>query len=174
MNKGRVVEEAAIVFERILPASPEKAWIFLTETARLAEWYGEGLIEPREGGKVALMGGHIRGVVTGWRPSKFLAYTWNVFSPGEPASNSEAVGHKYSGWPVSYLEFALAPEGAGTKLTLTHRPIFKGVQPQTMMGWHTFLDMVDAAARGETALPRDTIMKKNAAIYGVDLDNLKR
>jgi hypothetical protein len=43
-----------------------------------------------------------------------------------------------------------------------------------MMGWHTFLDMVDAAARGETALPRDTIMKKNAAIYGVDLDNLKR
>lgn len=164
MNKGRVVEEAAVQFERILPASPEKAWIFLTETSRLTEWYGEGLIEPREGGKVALMGGHIRGVVTGWRPTQFLAYTWNVFSPGETVS----------AWPVSYLEFALVPEGASTKLTLTHRPIPKAVQPQTMMGWHTFLDMVDAAARGETVLPRDTIMKKNAAIYGVDLDNLKR
>ncbi|MGZ5929004.1 MAG: SRPBCC domain-containing protein [Rhizomicrobium sp.] len=164
MNKGRVVEEAAILFERILPASPEKAWIYLTETARLTEWYGEGLIEPREGGKVTLMSGHIRGVVTGWRPDKFLAYTWNVFSPGETVS----------GWPVSYLEFALVPEGASTKLTLTHRPIPKAVQPQTMMGWHTFLDMMDAAARGETVLPRDTIMKKNAAIYGVDLDNLKR
>ena len=164
MNKGRVVEEAAILFERILPAPPEKAWIYLTETGRLTEWYGEGLIEPREGGKVALMGGHIRGVVTGWRPTQFLAYTWNVFSPGETIS----------AWPVSYLEFALVPEGASTKLTLTHRPILKAVQPQTMMGWHTFLDMVDAAARGETVLPRDTIMKENAAIYGVDLDNLKR
>ena len=164
MNKGRVVEEAAILFERILPAPPEKAWIFLTQTTRLTEWYGEGLIEPREGGKVALMSGHIRGVVTGWRPTQFFAYTWNVFSPGETVS----------AWPVSYLEFALVPEGASTKLTLTHRPVPKAVQPQTMMGWHTFLDMVEAAVRGETALPRDTIMKKNATIYGVDLDNLKR
>jgi uncharacterized protein YndB with AHSA1/START domain len=164
MNKARVVEEAAVQFERILPASSEKAWIFLTETSRLTEWYGDGLIEPREGGKVALMGGHIRGVVTGWRPAQFFAYTWNVFSPGETIS----------AWPVSYLEFALVPEGASTKLTLTHRPIPKAVQPQTMMGWHTFLDMVDAAARGETAPPRDAVMKRNAAIYGVDLDNLKR
>jgi uncharacterized protein YndB with AHSA1/START domain len=164
MNKGHVVEEAAIVFERTLPASPEKAWAFLTETARLTEWYGEGVIEPREGGKVALMGGHIRGVVTGWRPMQFFAYTWNVFSPGETVS----------AWPVSYLEFALAPEGAGTKLILTHRPIPKAVQSQTMMGWHTFLDMMDTAARGETVGSRDTTMQKNAALYGVDLNNLKR
>lgn len=174
MNKGRVVEEAAILFERILPAPPEKVWGFLTETSRLTEWYGDGVIEPREGGKVALMGGHIRGVVTGWRPTQFFAYTWNVFSPGEPASNGEALGHQYSAWPVSYLEFALVPDGANTKLTLTHRPIAKAVQPQTMMGWHTFLDMVDAAARGETVLPRDAVMQKNAALYGVDLNNLKR
>ncbi len=164
MTKGRVVEEAAIVFERTLPASPEKAWAFLTETGRLTEWYGDGVIEPREGGKVELMGGHIRGVVTGWRPGKFLAYSWNVFSPGETVS----------GWPVSYLEFALASEGAGTKLTLTHRPIFKAVQPQTMMGWHSFLDMVDSAVRGEPVPPRETVMQKNAALYGVDLNNLKR
>jgi uncharacterized protein YndB with AHSA1/START domain len=164
MNEGRVVEEAAIVFERILLAPVEKAWALLTETARLTEWYGEGVIEPREGGKVTLMGGHIRGVVTGWRPMQFFANSWNVFSPGETVS----------AWPVSYLEFALAPEGAGTKLTLTHRPIFKAVQPQTMMGWHSFLDMVDAAARGEPVAPRDTYMQKNAVLYGVDLDNLKR
>jgi uncharacterized protein YndB with AHSA1/START domain len=164
MNNGQVVEEAAIVFERILPVSPEKSWAFLTETARLTEWYGEGLIEPREGGKVALMGGHIRGVVTGWRPGKFFSHTWNVFSPGETVS----------AWPVSYLEFALAPEDTSTKLTLTHRPILRAVQHQTMMGWHTFLDMMCAAARGETVAPRDTYMQKNAALYGVDLNNLIR
>lgn len=164
MSKSQVIEEAAILFERHLPASPEKAWAFLTETARLKEWYGEGAIEPREGGKVELMGGHIRGVVTGWRPGEFLAYTWNVFSPGETVSS----------WPVTYLEFALAPEGQNTKLTLTHRPIPKRMQPQTAMGWHTFLDMMDAALRGEAVGPRGPYMQKNAALYGVDLNNLQR
>jgi hypothetical protein len=48
------------------------------------------------------------------------------------------------------------------------------MRPQTMMGWHSFLDMMDAAARGETALPRDIALQKNAALYGVDLNNLKR
>lgn len=164
MNRGHVVEEAAIIFERILPASPERAWSFLTETGRLTEWYGQGVIDPREGGKVELMGGHIRGVVTGWRPGKFLAYTWNVFSPGETVS----------AWPVSYLEFALAPEGQGTKLTLTHRPIIKAVQPQTLMGWHTYLDLLDAGVRGEAVPARDARMQANAALYGVDFNNLKR
>jgi len=164
MSKGQVIEEAAILFERTLAASPEKAWAFLTETARLKEWYGEGIIEPREGGKVELMGGHIRGVVTGWRPREFLAYTWNAFSPGETVS----------GWPVTYLEFALAPDGGRTKFTLTHRPIATRMQPQTAMGWHTFLDMMDAALRGEAVGPRGTYMQKNAALYGVDLNNLQR
>jgi len=164
MNKGHVVEESAVIFERILPASPEKCWAFLTETARLTEWYGEGAIEPREGGKVNFMNGHIRGVVTGWRPGEFFAHTWNVFSPGETVSN----------WPVSYLEFTLAADGQNTKLTLTHRPIFKAVQAQTMMGWQTYLDMLETAMRGQTVGPRDVYMQKNAALYGVDLNNLKR
>jgi uncharacterized protein YndB with AHSA1/START domain len=164
MNKGQIVEEAAIMFERNLPVSPEKAWSFLTETARLTEWYGDGLIEPREGGGVTLMGGHIRGVVTGWRPGRFFAHTWNVFDPGAAIS----------GWPVSYLEFTLAAEGSGTRLVLTHRPIPKPMQPQTMMGWQTYLDMLDAALRGETVGSRGVYMQKNAALYGVDLNNLKR
>ncbi len=164
MNKGEIVEEAAVVFERTLHAAVERTWAFLTETARLPEWNGEGAIEPREGGKVELMGGHIRGVVTGWRPRQFLAYTWNVFQPGETVS----------AWPVSYLEFALSTAAEGTKLKLTHRPIIKAVQPQTMMGWHSFLDMLDAALSGAAVGPRDAYMQKNAALYGVDLNNLKR
>ena len=86
--KGEVIAESAVRFVRALPASPAKVWGFLTETSRLAEWYGEGRIEPREGGSVMLMGGHIRGVVTAWRPETFLGYTWNVFSPAETAASS--------------------------------------------------------------------------------------
>ncbi len=69
MNKGEIIPESAVRFVRILPGPVEKVWALLTQTERLPEWYGEGIIEPREGGKVQLMGGHIRGVVTGWRPT---------------------------------------------------------------------------------------------------------
>jgi uncharacterized protein YndB with AHSA1/START domain len=91
--KGEIIPESAVRFVRTFDAPAEKIWAFLTESGRLPEWYGDGVIEPHEGGAVRLMGGHIRGVVTGWRPQKFLAYTWNVFQPGEAsASSSEAVG----------------------------------------------------------------------------------
>jgi uncharacterized protein YndB with AHSA1/START domain len=164
MSKGETVEEIAVVFRRALAASPEKVWDFLTDPQRLPQWHGEGVIEPREGGKVDLMSGHIRGVVTGWRPGRFLAYTWNVFAPGETES----------AWPVSYLEFALAPEKGGTALTLTHRPIPKAMSPQTMMGWHTFLEMLAAGLDGGAVEARESLMRKNAPLYGVDFDNLRR
>lgn len=164
MNKGKVVEEAAIRFERSLPAPIQKAWAYLTKPAHLSGWYGEAEIEPREGGKVVLMGGHIRGVVTAWQPEQLLAHTWNVFQPGESVS----------GYPVTYLEFALSGDGATTRLTLTHRPVPARMQPQTMMGWHTFLDMLDAGVRTEPAQPRSHYMQKNAALYGVDLNNLEK
>src|SRR3954470_10433983 len=156
MNEGEVVAESAVRFVRALNAPAEKIWAFLTETARLPEWYGEGAIEPREGGAVSLMGGHIRGVVTGWRPNSFLGYTWNVFSPGESVSQ----------WPISYLEFMLAPDGNGTRLVLTHRPIPEAMQKQTAMGWHTMLDLIEAGLRGDFP-KRAELFPKNAALYGV-------
>ena len=156
--KGEVIAESAVRFVRQFDAPAAKIWAFLTDNALLPEWYGAGTIEPREGGKVSLMGGHIRGVVTGWRPEKFLGYTWNVFQPGE----------KLSAWPVSYLEFTLD----GSHLTLIHRPVPTAMQSQTMMGWHTMLDMIAHALKGEFP-PRTEVMPRNAEIYGVDLKALK-
>ncbi len=97
MSKGEIIAESAVRFVRSFDASPAKVWAFLTDSALLPQWYGDGQIEPREGGKISLMAGHIRGVVTGWRPEKFLGYTWSIFQPGEDtASNSEAVGQTKS------------------------------------------------------------------------------
>ena len=159
MSKGEVVPESAVRFVRDLDASPSMVWAFLTESGRLPEWYGEGSIEPREGGRVSLMGGHIRGVVTGWRPEKFLGYTWNVFQPGE----------EVSAWPISYLEFTLED----SRLILLHRPIPKTVQNQTMMGWHTMLDLLAEGLKGEYP-KRSDLFPKNAALYGVDMNALKK
>src|ERR1700744_2461774 len=124
MSEGRVVPEAAVIFERALPGPLDRVWSFLTETSRLPEWHGDGRIEPHEGGAVSLMGGHVRGVVTIWRPPHALGYTWNVLQPGESVS----------AWPLSYLEFALKESGGTVALTLTHRPIPEAMQKQTAMG----------------------------------------
>ena len=161
--KGEVIPESAVRFTRILNSPVKQVWAFLTDAKLLPEWYGQGSIEPREGGTVSLMGGHIRGVVTGWRPQEFLGYTWNVFSPGEVVSQ----------WPVSYLEFHLETDGSGTKLTLVHRPIPDAMQKQTAMGWHTMLDLMEAGLNG--AFPkRADLFPKNAALYGVDIEKLKK
>ena len=50
----------------------------------------------------SLMGGHIRGTVTQWLPQKKLAYTWNVFAPGQTVSD----------FPESYLTLELDGEQA--------------------------------------------------------------
>jgi uncharacterized protein YndB with AHSA1/START domain len=156
--KGEIVSESAVRFVRDFDAGSDKIWTFLTQAGRLPEWYGEGSIEPREGGAVSLLGGHIRGVVTGWQPQKFLAYTWNVFQPGEGVSQ----------WPISYLEFSLD----GSRLTLIHRPIPEAMQSRTMMGWHTMLDLIAAGLHGEFP-KRSDLFPRNAALYGVELQKLK-
>lgn len=43
-----------------------------------------------------------------------------------------------------------------------------------MMGWHTFLDMLETSARSEEVKPRHHYMQKNATLYGVDLNNLQK
>jgi uncharacterized protein YndB with AHSA1/START domain len=113
---------------------------------------------------VSLMDGHIRGVVTQWKPPRLLAYTWNVFAPGETASR----------YPESYLTIELEPRGDQVHLTLTHLPVLDRFEKQNAMGWHTFLDLLDAALRSEAPQPRGVSMKRNAERYGVDLNNLMR
>jgi uncharacterized protein YndB with AHSA1/START domain len=147
-------------FERTIHASSEAIWAVLTDTTRLPGWYGDGKIEGRVGGPVSLMDGHIRGVVTQWQPLKKLAYTWNVFAPGQTESD----------FPASYLTLQLD----ANKLTLTHLPVLEQFVKLNAMGWHTFLDMVDAAARGATVEPREACMKRNAGRYGVDLSKLPK
>ena len=147
-------------FERSIHAASDAIWAVLTDTQRLPGWYGEGRIEGRIGGAVSLMGGHIKGVVTQWQPPRKLAYTWNVFAPGQTESD----------FPESYLTL----EVDGGTLTLTHLPVLEAFVKLNAMGWHTFLDMVDAAARGGLVEPREVYMKRNAERYGVDLSKLPK
>jgi len=150
---------------RVLPGPVERVWAHLADTRLIPAWYGEsGAIESRAGGAVSLMDGHIRGVVTQWRPPHLLSYTWNVFDPADPPGAA-------SQHPESFLTLTLEPQGDRVLLALTHLPIPERFEKQTAMGWHTMLDLIAAALAGEYP-PRAAVMQKNAALYGVDLQNL--
>lgn len=162
---GQAFHVPAVRFARVLPGPVERLWAHLTECGKLSGWYGDdGEIEPREGGAVRMLGGHIRGVVTQWKPHRRLTYTWNVFGPGEDESP----------YPESYLSFELEPRGDAVALTLVHLPVLERFERQNMMGWHTFLDMLAQALAGRPAEPRAAYMQRNGALYGVDLANLQR
>jgi uncharacterized protein YndB with AHSA1/START domain len=166
MNElGETFHVLAVRFERTLPGPRARVWEHLTECGKLSGWFGtDGVLEPREGGGVNLMGGHVRGIVTHWHPPSRLVYTWNVFGPGETRS----------AYPESYLSFELEDRGQEVKLTLVHFPILERFEKQNSMGWHTFLDILGAAVRGDAVEPRGEYMKRNAARYGVDLNKLQR
>ena len=162
MNDGNFEKVPMVRFERLLPGPIEKVWEYLTDAKRLPEWFGDGAIELGMGGAVTLMGGHIRGVVTQWDPPHKLAYTWNVFSPGETRSS----------YPESYVTLTLEPRGSDVHLTLIHLPVLERFEKQNAMGWHTYLDMTEAAIRGEPSQSRSAYIQRNAERYGVDLGNL--
>ena len=46
------------------------------------------------------------------------------------------------------------------------------MQPQTMMGWHTMLDLIEAGLRGDFPQRAD-LFPNNAALYGVDINKMK-
>jgi uncharacterized protein YndB with AHSA1/START domain len=168
-DRGEMSKLPCITFTRTLPGPVEKVWSFLTDPRNLPAWFGENSsIEPKQGGAVRLMGGHIRGVVTQWQPPKKLIYTWNVFGPDD---GTDAV----SAYPESYPTFELAPHGeTDMVLTFTHFPVLERFVPQNAMGWHTMLDILDATLYTGKADERAVYMKKNAALYGVNLNDLAR
>ena len=157
-----------VSMERLLPGPIDRVWEHLTNTRLLNTWFGEkSNIEPRQGGAVRLMDGHIRGTVTQWHPPHRLSYTWNVFGPSDPPEAASA-------YPESYLTLTLEPRGDNVLLVLSHLPVLERFEKQNAMGWHTFLDILTDTLAGRKVRTRQEYMVRNAARYGVDLNNLQR
>ncbi|MDB4914410.1 MAG: activator of hsp90 atpase 1 family protein [Gemmatimonadetes bacterium] len=96
-----------------LPATPERVFTALTNPADLMNWFAEGaMVEPKVGGVYRFWGRH------------------TLFTPPEDAarqtiSHYQPVTRLGFNWPLNEVDtnviLDLAPNEAGTTLTLTHR-----------------------------------------------------
>jgi len=135
------IDGETVRFERVLGAPPQDVWDYLTQSEKLAEWFGAGEIDAKVGGKVFLRPGGpvILGRVQECDAPNRLSYTWNVLM----IDSDEPV------MPESLLRFELADEDGDTLLTLTQGPIIREMLATSAAGWHTILDILCAHAAGE-------------------------
>ncbi|MDZ5613458.1 SRPBCC family protein [Achromobacter xylosoxidans] len=156
---GIVTSPTSLCFTRVLPASVERVWAFLTESDKRGLWLATGDMELREGGGVTLRFVHAdlssvaeptpepyrpyengvttHGVITRCEPPRLLAFTWGG-SPGEP----------------SEVTFELSPQGDDTRLVLTHRKLAsRAGMIDVAGGWHTHLGVLSARLAGREPGP---------------------
>lgn len=133
-------EVAVIAFERRLAHPVAVVWAALTESNQLAAWLGEGTVEPRAGGAVAIRTGPeeraerqrmMSGRILAWEPPHLLEYEW--LQPG---------------LVISVVRFELEADAGATVLRLTHRRNMTPGAVGGRAGWHAYLDRLAAHLDG--------------------------
>ena len=129
----RTAEGCTLTFERRFHASRAEVWRALTEPAGLAGWLADATVDPRVGGELELRfdDGTVHGRITELEPSRAFAYSWHEGGPSE-----------------SHVRFELAPDGAGTLLTLVHVRLEPASASGFSAGWHHHLERLAASVAG--------------------------
>ncbi|MFN8639404.1 MAG: SRPBCC family protein [Dehalococcoidia bacterium] len=133
-------EVALIRFERRLSHPIADVWAAVTDPEQLGAWLGEGVVEPRAGGRLQLR------APSGAPPERQLAIAGRVLT-WEPPHVFE---HEWvqPGLDVSVVRYELERAGAGTILRLTHRRTVGSVAVGGRAGWHAYLDRLAAHLDG--------------------------
>jgi uncharacterized protein YndB with AHSA1/START domain/cell division protein FtsB len=139
-DMGTILNEHAVRFERLLPATPEKVWEYLTDPQQVKQWLAAASIEPRIGGRIELKfdvdemperkekGANIHGLIGWYEPQRGVSYSWIDDSSGVE----------------SVVAFELTPKGNQTLLVVTHSRLPKSRMHEFMAGWHAHLDVLIA------------------------------
>ncbi|NVJ99483.1 MAG: SRPBCC family protein [Alphaproteobacteria bacterium] len=160
MNEfATLLEPGTVRLERMLPASIDTVWLYLTDSEKRGTWLGRGEMELHLGGKVEHLFDHatlsatpedvpekykkydctteLLGTITAIDPPRLLAYTWN---------EGEA--------PDSEVMFELEPKGDMTLLTITHRKL---PNRETIIGvsagWHVHVGIMIQVLEGKNPPP---------------------
>jgi len=153
-NYGRLIADAEVRFERLLPGPIEMVWEFLVDSEKRGQWLASGPMELKPGGTVELRFRH-RDLSPHQAPAP------------ERYKEMDAAGHLAHervlrvepprllslSWGDSDVTFELFREGDKVRLVLTHRRLSgREMMVQTAGGWHTHLDILVERAHGRTSL----------------------
>ena len=127
-----------LTYVRVLRHPPERVWDALTEPGQVAEWApyttdrdlgrtGDATLTMIDGEVAQELSAH---VTRAERP-RLLEYSWGD----------------------DLLRWELAPEGAGTRLTLRHTLADRDWLPKVAAGWHLCLDVAERLLDGQPVGP---------------------
>jgi uncharacterized protein YndB with AHSA1/START domain len=132
---------AELTRDVLVDASPETIWPFLVEPERHLEWLGTEVdLDPRPGG-------HYRVLVYGQHPSsgeylevvphERVVFTFGWAEEGHPIPPGSTT-----------IEISLHPEGAKTRVRLTHRGLPEDAVSDHTGGWDRYLDRLATCVAG--------------------------
>lgn len=134
---------ATLTFHRTYRHRREHVWEAMATPEGLCGWLlcTQAEIEPREGGRIALVSGpagyRSEGRVLAWVPPVLLEYEWNVAAVPEMPHGERAV-----------FRFELEADGPSTHLTVIYRRLTLGTARGFLPGVHAFLDRLAAQLDG--------------------------
>jgi uncharacterized protein YndB with AHSA1/START domain len=115
-------DEVTITFVRRLPHPPEKVWRAVTEPAHLAAWFPDEMVGERRAGA----------------PLRFVTRSNDSFDGEMLVFDPPSVMELR--WGTDRLRIELAPDGAGTVLTLVDTFHELGKAARDGAGWHECLE----------------------------------
>lgn len=137
-------EFATLVFHRVYPHAIGHVWDAIATPEGLNQWLmcSRAVIDGRVGGRMEMVSGpdgyRSTGSILAWEPPRLFEYEWNVAPRPEMPRGENAV-----------FRYELAPEGQGTRLTVTYRRITRATAGGFLPGLHAFLDRLEAQLAGE-------------------------
>ncbi len=136
-----------IQLQQRIAAPPATVYRYLTEANKWKLWQGrDAELDPTPGGVFSMVMGNgmnARGHFVELEPDTRVVFTWGwVGHPGIPPGSTT-------------VEIALAADGDGTLLTLTHISIPDDEAPAQQMGWSHYLPRLAMASTG-LELPTDS------------------
>lgn len=141
------MDDASLTLVRRFRASPEAVFAACTDPAKLSLWFGPADFRVTHMEAEARVGGRLffrmrgpdgtmaaEGTYREVDPPRRLRLTWR-WTEGPPGSPPEDV--------TSLVTFDIAPDGAGSRLTLTHAGVRDGQGKTHRQGWSEALDKLD-------------------------------
>lgn len=152
---GTLVDPATLEIRRVLPASVERVWDYLTDSELRRQWLASGDMTMKAGTSFELV----------WRNDELSP------RPSSPGCRPEGVGDEIRmdsriveldpprrlviTWQGDgEVSFDLAARGEDTLLTIVHRRLAeRGTRLAVSAGWHTHLDILLARMSGQEPEP---------------------